>query len=139
MNLNEFKQKYSNLIIEYLEEYPGRKPTRRNSFSKGFTDWLLQQRNIKITFKYAKIKPYNDISEFFLNFLYEHAYLKKKKLIEDYMLKFKSPENEFNSIRNEFNILTYRHLKCGALEKHSKTTYKINKEIIGNGKLNGKS
>jgi len=42
MNINEFKQKYSNLIAEYLEEYPGKRPTKKNSFTKDFSDWLLQ-------------------------------------------------------------------------------------------------
>ena len=52
MLLSEFKQVYSNLITEFLEEYPGRRVIWRKYFTKYFTkaflDYCLQQKNIKM-------------------------------------------------------------------------------------------
>lgn len=129
MLLSEFKQKYSNLIIEYNEENPDRHAIWHNEFTKPFLSWL-QKRDIKIKYKYIKIEPYNKISEFFLNYLKEHAYVSKKALVGIFMNKEHTPENEIKDIQKEFRSLINSHLKYGVLEHYSLYNFKINKEMV---------
>jgi hypothetical protein len=126
--VKDFKIKYSNLIAEYLEKYPDRFAFRKNNFTRGFLDYL-QQKNIKITFKYIEIKPYNSISEFFANFLKEHAYLSKK--IAEIYIDAKQPHvDEYGNIRRMFRSLINQHMKSEVLERYSHNNYKINKEMV---------
>ncbi|KKN46934.1 hypothetical protein LCGC14_0668000 [marine sediment metagenome] len=129
MLLSEFKQKYSNLIIEYEEENPDKHAIWHNDFTKSFISWL-QKKNIKITYKYIKIKAYNKISEFFLNYLKEHAYLSKKALVGIYKDTIHPPVEEFKVIKREFSSLINYHLKYGVLEHYSLYTFKINKNLV---------
>lgn len=138
MNINEFKQKYSYLIAEYLEEYPNRFTFWKNNFTSGFLDYL-QQRNIKITYKYPKVlipKCYNHISEFWLKFLQGHFYFTKKRVTEDYIHKFNSPKNEQVIIKRDFTDLIGYFLKYGIIERFSRDTFKFNKKMVSQYRKN---
>jgi len=130
MNINEFQSKYSDLISEFEEENLNRLVIWRKYFTRTFLDWLLQQKNIKITVKYRKYQPYNHISEFFLNFLKEHAYFSKKLLIGIYKDEVHPSVDEYSNIKREFGELIHHHLKYGVLEHVSRDTYKINKHMV---------
>ncbi len=130
MNINEFKAKYSSLILEFKKEHPNKHAFWHKKFTKPFISWLQQQKNIKITYKYKKFKPYNQISEFFLNYLKEHTYLAKKALVGTFIDKEHPPVEEFKSIKREFSSLISHHLKYGVIEHYSLYNFKINKSMV---------
>lgn len=129
MILAEFKQKYNNLISEFLKENPNTRAFWHKDFTKPFISWL-KKKNIKITYKYTKIEPYNKISEFFLNYLREHAYFSKKTIVGVYIDTIHPSEDDYKDIRREFRGLIYHHLKYGVLEHYSLNTFKINKDLV---------
>ena len=130
MNIDEFKQKYPNLIAKFREEHPGRRPFLGKRFNTFFLYWLYLQKNIKITIKQTEIKPYNHISEFFSNFLKEHAYFSKRLIIGIYKDEVHPYADEYDIIEREFAKLISYGLRFGVLEKYSLYTFKINKELV---------
>lgn len=134
MNINEFKQKHSDLIISF-EETTGRNAIWHNEITNPFIEHL-QQNNIKINYKPLKTlipKRYNyihHISEFWLRFLKEHTYFSKKQATEDYICEYYSPKNKCDNIKKDFNNIIRHFLKYGIVEHHSRDTYKINKEMV---------
>jgi len=134
MNINEFKQKHSDLIIDF-EKTTGKHAIWHDEITNPFIEHL-QEKNIKINYKPPKIlipKRYHylpHISEFFLKFFQDNTYFTKKRVTDEYILKYKPPENECVIIKKEFWIIL-RHLsKYGIIERHSISTYKINKEKV---------
>lgn len=123
---------YSRLIFDFRKENPRRPPFRSNNFTKTFLDWLLSQKNIKITYKHQKINSdsYNHIPDFFLNFLKEHTYFSKNIIVGIYIDKTQSSKDNYNIIKKEFSEIIRRHLKYNVLEKYSAKTYKINKKKV---------
>lgn len=137
MNINEFKYKYSEVVSEFLEENPGKRAFWGKTCTKRLLDFL-QQKNIKIIYKFTKGKPPNHVLEFFLNFLKEHSYFSKKLLIETYLQKINSFGDKF-SCEREFKVLIRRYLIYNVIEKYSIANYKVNKDKLSelsNGKRN---
>ncbi len=134
MDINEFQNKYSNLISNF-EKTTGRNAIWHNEITNPFIEHL-QEKNIKINYKLPKTlipKRYNyihHISKFWLKFLQDHTYFSKKKVIDDYILEYYSPKNKCGSIKRDFNNLIRYFLKYGIVEHHSRDTYKINKELV---------
>ena len=132
MNINEFKQKYSELVSTFEEKNPGRHAIWHNKFTNIFIDHL-QEKNIKISYKIPKLLIPNrsnylpHISEFFLKFFQDNTYFTKKRVTDEYIREYTPPENECVIIKKEFwNIL--RHLlKYGIIEHYSKKSFKIYK------------
>ena len=133
MNIDEFKQKYPNLITKFREENPHKCPFLNTRITKFFLYWLQQQKNLKVTYKRSEqteIKQYNHISEFFSNFLKEHAYFSQHLIIGIYTDKIQPSVDEYGEIKKEFGKLIREHVKYGILEKYNRDTYKINKELV---------
>jgi len=98
MNINGFKQVYSNLILDFRKEIPRSPPFRSNKFTTTFINWLLQERNIRITCKGQNTEipeSYNHIPEFFFNFLKEHTYFTRNGIIYEYKQKFNPPTDKY--------------------------------------------
>lgn len=135
MNINEFKQKHSDLIIDF-EKTTGKHAIWHDEITNPFIEHL-QEKNIKINYKLPKTlipKCYHylpHISEFWLNFLQENTFFTKKRVTDEYILEYKPPENECVIImKKEFWNILRRLLKYGIIERYSISTYKINKELV---------
>ena len=134
MNVDEFQSKYSILIDEF-EEIAGKKAVWSGRITKLFIEHL-QEKNIKISFKLPKTlipKQYHDlpyISEFWLNFLQENTYFTKKRVTEDYILKYNFPEDKCVNIKKDFHTLIRYFLRYGIIEHYNVGTYKINKKLV---------
>lgn len=134
MDIYEFQDKYSNLISNFEKE-TGKCAIWNNNFTILFMN-RLQQNNIKITFKLPKLlipKRYHylsEISEFWLEFLRDHSYFARKRVIEDYIIKYTIPKDKCDSIKIEFKGILCLLLKYGIIERYSLMVYKINQEKV---------
>ena len=134
MNVSEFQSKYSNLIDKF-EEIAGKNAVWHGKITKSFIEHL-QENNIKISYKLPKTlipKRYHylpHISEFWLNFLQENTYFTKRRVTDEYIREYYSPENRCDDIKIDFLILIRYFLRYGIIENYSRDTYKINKELV---------
>lgn len=135
MNIYEFQNKHSNLILEFEEINLGKNAIWNYGFTRTFLNYL-KQKNIIITYKPPKTLipnrynylPY--ISEFWLKFLQDHTYFGKRRVTEDYISEYTPPKDKCVSIRKEFRSILRHLLKYGIIEHHSRDAYKINKEKV---------
>lgn len=138
MNVNEFQNKYSNLISNFKRE-TGSNAIWANEITITFINYLKKEKNIKINYKSPKLlipKRYNHISEFWLKFLWKNSYFTKKRVIEVYILEYKPPKNEYTIIKRDFTVLIRYFLKYSIVKHFSTYTYKINKQLVSQYRKN---
>ena len=134
MDIYEFQDKYSNLISNFEKE-TGKCAVWNKTFTISFTKHL-QQKNIKINYKLPKLlvpKRYHylpEISEYWLEFLQDHSYFARKRVMEDYIREYYSPKNRCENIKKEFRQILIHLLKYGIIERYSLMVFKINKKKV---------
>lgn len=67
---------------------------------------------------------------FFLNFINDHTYFSKNLIIGIYKDTIQPPLDDYYIINREFIKLIRHGLRFGVLEKYTRDTYKINKELV---------
>lgn len=145
---------YNNKVTGIFEAWLNQKIKYKNGFFCDDSDCpdygkefpskrSLTSHNIWCNRKPRPLKMDDDISKFFVKFLFEHSYFSSFILFGICKDTVKPHKDEYKSTKRKLFSLTRYHLILGVIEKYNTRTYKINKEVLielyGNGDDIGKS